>query len=197
MKFDTDKIIGLSAMAIGLASLGVVYYQAQLQREQMELERKATAASVLPYLMTNVSFSPEGSSFNLRNVGIGPALIDGVRVLHKGTVFSGDPHAFWLENRKDMTLGSNVDPVKVGRLVSAGEWVQMLGISGDQATRDRMGVEIIRLFTIAEAQSTGFYELLTKDGIALEGAVLEVTYSDVFGKQWVLRSDNIVPQPRP
>jgi hypothetical protein len=47
MKFDTDKIIGLSAMVIGLASLGVVYYQAQLQRDQMELERRATAASVM------------------------------------------------------------------------------------------------------------------------------------------------------
>ena len=196
MKFDTDKIIGLSAMAIGLASLGVVYYQAQLQRDQMELERRATAASVMPYLMMNVSFSSQGSAFNLRNAGLGPALIGGVRVLHKGTVFNGDPHAFWLQNRKDMTLGSNVDPVTVGRLVAAGDWVQMLGIGGDQATRDRMGVEIIRLFKIAEAQSSGFYELLTSKGVTLEGAVLEVTYSDVFGKQWVLRSDNIVPQPQ-
>jgi hypothetical protein len=122
-------------MVIGLASLGVVYYQVQLQREQMELERRAHAASVMPYLMMNVSFADVGVAFNLRNTGLGPARIDGVRILHKGAVFQGDPVDFYLKNRSDRNQAFNSDPIMAGRFVPAGEWVQMLGVGGDAATR--------------------------------------------------------------
>jgi hypothetical protein len=195
MRFETDRILALSAMVVGVASLIVVVYQAQLQREQMELERRATAASVLPYLMMNVSFADVGTAFNLRNAGLGPARIDRVRILHKGQELQGDPFDFYLKMRKDSDQPANSDPVKVGRLVSAGEWVQMLGSAGDEATRGAMGLEILRLFKIAEVQPH-MYEAAAKAGAVFEGAVLEVTYSSVFGEQWVLRSDNLVPQPR-
>jgi hypothetical protein len=196
MKFDTDKIIGLSAMVIGLASLGVVYYQAQLQRDQMELERRATAASVMPYLTTNMSRADVGVAFNLRNTGIGPARIEGVRILHKGTVFDGDPGDFFLKMRANPGLGYNSDPIQVGRLVPAGEWVQMLGMTGDQATRDAMGIEILRLFDIVESRSIYPQLKALKPDLVFEGAVLEITYSSVFGERWVMRSDNMVPQPQ-
>jgi hypothetical protein len=196
MKFDTDKIIGLSAMVIGLASLGVVYYQAQLQRDQMELERRATAASVMPYLTTNLSRADVGAAFNLRNTGIGPARIEGVRILHKGSVFDGDAVDFYLKMRTDSSQGYNSDPVQVGRLVPAGEWVQMLGSGGDLPTRNAMAVEILRLFDIAEARAAYPELKLFKPDIVLEGAVLEITYSSVFGDRWVMRSDNMVPQPQ-
>ncbi len=196
MKFDTDKIIGLSAMVIGLASLGVVYYQAQLQRDQMELERRATAASVMPYLTTNLSRADVGAAFNLRNTGIGPARIDGVRILHKGSVFDGDAVDFYLKMRTDSSQGYNSDPVQVGRLVPAGEWVQMPGSGGDLPTRNAMAVEILRLFDIAEARAAYPELKLFKPDIVLEGAVLEITYSSVFGDRWVMRSDNMVPQPQ-
>jgi hypothetical protein len=115
MRFDGDRLLGLSAMMVAVASLAVVVYQAQLQRDQNELERRAHAASVLPYLMFVTTMNNDGVFLNLRNTGIGPARIERVRVLHRGGEFSE--------------------------------------------------------------------------------AVLEVTYSSVFGEQWVLRSDNMVPQP--
>lgn len=160
----------------------------------MELERRATAASVMPYLMTNLSRADVGSAFNLRNTGIGPARIDGVRILHKGDVFTGDAVDFYLKMRTDPNQGYNSDPVQVGRLVPAGEWIQMLGTGGDLPTRTAMAVEILRLFDIAEARAAYPELKLFKPDIVLEGAVLEITYSSVFGEQWVMRSDNMVPQ---
>lgn len=195
MRFDSDRIIGISAMIVSAASLFVVVYQAQLQRDQMELERRATAASVMPYLTTNMSRADVGVAFNLRNTGIGPARIDGVRILHKGSVFEGDPGDFLLKMRKDPNQGFNSDPIQVGRLVPAGEWVQMIGVGGDLAARQAMAVEIARLFDIAESRSWYAQLKQAMPDLVTEGAVLEITYSSVFGEQWVLRSDTMVPVP--
>ena len=194
MKFDSDRILALSAMFVGLASLVVVVYQAQLQREQMELERRAAAAAVMPYLMMNVSFADVGVAFNLRNAGLGPARIDRVRVLHKDSAVDGDAFDFYLKMRKDPNQPANSDPVRPGRLVSPGEWVQMIGSGGDRAIREAMGLELLRLFRIAEVQPH-MYEAAKGMGAVFEEAVLEVTYSSLFGEQWVLRSDTLVPKP--
>ena len=48
MKLDTDRIVGLSAMAVGVCSLVIILYQTQLMRE-------AQHASALPYLAIAVS----------------------------------------------------------------------------------------------------------------------------------------------
>jgi hypothetical protein len=107
-----------------------------------------------------------GVAFNLRNTGIGPARIEGVRILHKGTVFDGDPGDFFLKMRANPGLGYNSDPIQVGRLVPA--------------------------------ESRSIYPQLKalKPDLVFEGAVLEITYSSVFGERWVMRSDNMVPQPQ-
>jgi hypothetical protein len=59
-----------------------------------------------------------------------------------------------------------------------------------------MGFEIIRLFDIAEARAAYPVFQARKPDVALEGAILEISYSSVFGEQWVLRSDTMVPQPK-
>jgi hypothetical protein len=133
---------------------------------------------------------------NLRNTGIGPARIEGVRVLHKGSVIQGDAYDFYVKMRRDPNQPSNNDPIKVGRMVSAGEWVQMIGGTGDEAARETMATEIVRLFDIAEVSRAMYKYLNDVKGIEPEAAVLEVTYSSVFGQQWVLRSGNMVPQAR-
>jgi hypothetical protein len=194
MRFDSDRVIGISAMVVSAASLFVVVYQAQLQRDQMELERRATAASVMPYLMMNMTLTNDGTAFNLRNAGLGPARIDGVRVLHKGSEVRGDAADFYLKMRKDQAQPYSNDSIKVGRLVPAGEWVQMLGSAPGAAFTTPMALEIVRLFRIEEAGEPR-YQAAAGMGVVFEDAVLEVTYSSVFGEQWILRSDDLVPQP--
>jgi hypothetical protein len=213
MHFNTDRIVGVSAILISVATLFVVVYQAQLQREQMELERRATAASVMPYLMVVTTINNEGVFMNLRNTGIGPARIDSVRVLHGGKAIPGDAVDFYTTMRQDPELPTDIDQLKPGRLVPAGEWVRMLGSGA--ANRNKMLVELLRLFEIAELQKNMYEEYdkqlaeqaktpavkpaLKKGEVAppillpREKAVLEVTYSSVFGEEWVLRSDTMVP----
>ena len=77
MKIDTDRIVSVSAMVVGLGSLFVFAYQARLMRESAH-------ASVLPYLTVIVMSNEQGSSLVLNNSGIGPALIDDVHVQYLG-----------------------------------------------------------------------------------------------------------------
>ena len=185
-------------MMVGVASLAVVVYQAQLQRDQNELERRAHAASVLPYLMIVTTINDQGVFLNVRNTGIGPARIERVRVLHRGREVPGDAVDFYTRMRLDPNLPTDIDQLKPGRLVPAGEWIRTLG-TANAANNEQMLKELLRLFEIAELQRNmyeGYDRLAREQGLApREEAVLEVTYSSVFDEQWVLRSDDMVPQP--
>jgi hypothetical protein len=89
IRWDTDRIVSLSAMVVGVGSLAIILYQTQLMREQQR-------ASVLPYLMIAVQSSNESTYLTVRNGGIGPALLDDVRVRYKGRDYVGDPYDFFV-----------------------------------------------------------------------------------------------------
>lgn len=193
-------------MIVGVGSLVAVVYQTQLDRESAQLDREAAqreqraqSASVLPYLAVVATINGDGTFLNVRNTGIGPARIEKVRVLHRGTEFAGDAAEFYMKYRVDPNLAFDFDLLQPGRLVPAGEWVRMVGTGGDAARREKMLIELLRLFEIAELPRGMYeeYERLapTRKLPPREKAVLEITYSSVFGEQWVLRSDSMVPQP--
>ena len=52
MRINTDRVVSLSAMLIGLGSLFIIVYQTALLREQQ-------AASALPYLMVGIQANSE------------------------------------------------------------------------------------------------------------------------------------------
>ena len=124
-KWDTDKIVSLSAMAVGVGSLVIILYQTKLMREQQR-------ASVMPYLMMAVQSNKDTTYLTLRNAGIGPALLNDVRVRYKGKEFVGDPYDFFVEQHPEVvkTLPMGVDKLIPGRLVPAGEWIQTMGTEG-------------------------------------------------------------------
>jgi hypothetical protein len=69
---------------VGVGSLVIILIQTQIMREQQR-------ASVLPYLAIAVQSSAETTGLAVRNAGIGPAILDDVRVRYKGKDFVGDP----------------------------------------------------------------------------------------------------------
>jgi hypothetical protein len=74
-----------------------------------------------------------------------------------------------------------VDKIMSGRLIPAGETVLMLE-------------DLLRLFEIAGVPKSW----LAGAGIPLTGtdrAVVEITYSSVYGDRWRVRSDRLVPEP--
>src|SRR5688572_24077661 len=116
MQVSTDRLVSLSAMFIGLATLFIVVYQTPLQRA-------AQTASVLPYLMIALQANSESTYIVLRNSGVGPALIEDVAIRYQGRAYERDPYDFYLEVRPEAAAeeGLSVDKLIPGRLVSAGE----------------------------------------------------------------------------
>jgi hypothetical protein len=185
MKITNDRIVGLSAMMVGVGSLFVAAYQTHLMRQ-------AQNASALPYLMISLNANETGVYLTLRNGGVGPALVDGVQIRFQSQDVKGDAYDFYIEQKPDYDRAAlAVDRVIPGQLIPAGESLQMLGMAG----RDRVAFlnELLRLFEIAAVPRNW----LTNAGIPLSPsgrAVLEVRYSSVYGDRWRVRSDRFIPE---
>jgi hypothetical protein len=188
-KWDTDRIVSLSAMVVGVGSLAIILYQTKLMREQQR-------ASVMPYLMIAVQSNSEGAFLTVRNTGIGPAVLGDVRVRYKGRDYVMDPYDFLVQQRPDWVKnrGFSVDKLVPGRLVPAGERIQTLGVVGE--SRVEMLKALLQLFVIAEVPKD-WLASLGIDSPGPDGAVVNVTYASVYGDTWHVRSDSFVPVPGP
>ena len=185
-KLDTDRIVSLSAMVIGISSLFVVVYQTYL-------ERVSQRAAVMPYLTVAMHSNDRYVGLALSNVGLGPALVNEVRVRYRGRDIESDPYDFFLQERPDVTTqGLAVDKIQAGRLMPAGTTSLMLSIESEVAeSRARIHDELLRLFEIAEVPKRWY---VAAGATGTEKAVFEVTYSSVYGQQWRIRSDQLVPE---
>jgi hypothetical protein len=182
LKWDADRIVGISAMVIGIGSLLTIAYQASLMRQ-------AQHASVLPYLYISLGANEQqGVRLLLSNSGIGPAIIDDVHVRYQGRDFTSDPYDFVLAQRPDIAkLGLGVDKVQTGRLIPAGVTIQMV----DFGIGQKLLPDVLRLFEIAEVPRAWYTSAGAEPG---QKAVIEITYKSVYGDRWRVRSDRIVPE---
>jgi len=80
-----DRVLSGAAMFVALSSLAIALYEAHMTREHDRL-------SVWPYVSTFHSDSGGVYTFNVRNVGLGPALVRSFQVRVDGT-----PRANWGE----------------------------------------------------------------------------------------------------
>jgi hypothetical protein len=184
MRFDTDRIVSLSALVVGIGSLFVVVYQTYLTRQQQ-------FASVRPYLYLQLQSDDQSTYLLLSNSGTGPALIDEIRVGQKDRMITGDPYDFYtgLKPEAANTLAVDVDKILPGRLIPPGTTIRMLGVTG--AHHRKMLEELLRLFAIAEVPQSWYAELGTSP---VGKAVIEITFSSIYGQRWRIRSDRLVPE---
>jgi hypothetical protein len=191
MHIDTDRVLSLSAMVIGVGSLFVILYQTHLMRLSQH-------ASVMPYLMIGFTSNSGGIHVNLRNAGIGPALIGDVRIRQATVETATDPYTFFLRgdaNRRKFRL--TVDSAVAGRLIPAGEGIQMVGVDGQFLTDDTRGSifkELLQTFDLAEVPHN-WYEGIGLSAADPRRAVIEVVYSSIYGDRWRIRSNNFSPEP--
>jgi hypothetical protein len=186
--WDTDRIVALSAMAVGLCTLFITLYQTYLARQ-------AQSASVYPYLVFAINSTDEGVYITLRNDGVGPAMVEDLHIGYRGRDYQKDPYAFFIEQRPEAANaggGLTVDRVMGGRLIPAGATVQMLGGGGGPERNKTLLTEVLRLFAIAEVPQSW---LVAAGATNPDKAVIEITYTSVYGDRWRLRSDQAVPQP--
>jgi hypothetical protein len=186
MKLNTDRVVSLTAMIVGLGSLFIIVYQTTLLREQQK-------ASVLPYLMIGLQVTDARSYIIMRNTGIGPALIEDVVLHHQGREIRQDPYDFLLAVRPESVRndGLSVDKVVPGRLVPAGEWINMLGSEGNGQA---MAGTLMSVFDIGEVPQA-WYDARGIPKSGPDKAIIEITYQSVYGDRWRLTSDTIVPKP--
>lgn len=183
-KWDTDRVVSISAMLVGLGSLFIVLYQTALIQEQQK-------AQVLPYLLIAYNTSDKGSYIALLNVGLGPALIEHVRVRHAGQTFEGDPYAYYASLADAAVSPNNVyrDRVLPGMLIRAGgDPTNMLG----SVDPSQMRPELLRTFQFVAVQDAP--SATDAAAASPEKAVLEIDYASVYGEHWRVRSDRVTPE---
>src|SRR5215510_16049588 len=83
--WNTDRVVALSAMAVGLCTLFITLYQTYMTRQ-------AQSASVLPYLVFAVNSNDAGAYITLRNDGVGPAMVEDLRIRYRGHEHLKDPY---------------------------------------------------------------------------------------------------------
>ena len=79
LTWNSDKIIGISAMSISFITLIIFIYQTNLMSKQNYL-------SILPYLGISTSNNPANNNYaiSLDNFGVGPAIIESVSLTYMG-----------------------------------------------------------------------------------------------------------------
>jgi len=185
-KLDTDRVVALSAMVVGVASLVVVVFQTRIMRQQQ-------LASALPYLMIAMHANENGTAVVLSNNGVGPALVRDVRVQQGGRDVPGDPYDFYTRLHPDSGQIS-VDKIIPGRLIPAGGSVEMLGVPARSARHLRFLGEVLHLFEFAEVPRSWY----TGAGATeRDKAVIVISYESVYGERWRVRSDRMVPERIP
>lgn len=94
-KLNTDRILGVSAMIISVLTLIIFIYQTNIMREQSKL-------SVKPRLDFTLNQSGNDSIVILQEVienkGLGPAIIDSIYFIYKGTHHTINPEDFFENN---------------------------------------------------------------------------------------------------
>ena len=109
-----------------------------------------------------------------------------------------DPYTFFLEgdaNRRKLPL--TVDSAVPGRLLPAGEGIQMVGVDGQfltDETRAVMFKDLLQTFALAEVPRN-WYEGVGLAAVDPRRAVIEVVYSSIYGDRWRIRSSSFVPEP--
>lgn len=79
IKWNSDKILGISAMSISFITLVIFIYQTNLMGKQNYL-------SILPYLSISTSDNSANNTFaiTLDNYGVGPAILESATLSYQG-----------------------------------------------------------------------------------------------------------------
>ena len=93
IKWNSERILSLSAMSISFITLVIFIYQTNLMSKQNYL-------SILPYLQLSPSHNPENNSYSLsvQNYGVGPAIIESVKLQYKGGEYDLKDYDHYLFN---------------------------------------------------------------------------------------------------
>ncbi|MBX2878123.1 MAG: hypothetical protein KTR30_38745 [Saprospiraceae bacterium] len=174
--WNTDRILGLSAMMISLLTLIIFVYQTNIMRKQSRL-------SVTPRLSFNQQENINDSLYtyknNMVNKGLGPAIIESVTIIYKGERidlrFSDFFEEHFPQYKKFAAMESDTRLSK-GSTLTAGESVNFFTIVAPVKT-----VEAFR-----------DYLEVDNDNLPFD---IEVIYRSIYEERWqmFLHSEEPIP----
>lgn len=156
-RLDSNTIISIAATIVSVCALFLSVYQTVLSRQQQ-------SAAVWPKLVVRNAYFSDGDFYrlNIRNVGIGPAIIKDVSIAQAGKSYRDlndyinyviTPSAI-----QDSTFSLDYSELDVEDVIPQGERRQLIDVKGEKATR--LFLEKRRQFSLI------------------------VTYTSIYGEEW-------------
>ncbi|MCW5515512.1 hypothetical protein [Muriicola sp. Z0-33] len=175
LKWNSEKILSLSAMSMSFITLLIFMYQTDLMKKQNYL-------SILPYLVVGDSHNRANLSYELDiyNHGVGPAIIESVTIIHQNKRYDLREH----DNRVYSllrTLAPRLDSV----------------INYSTSTLERgLAIPANAEYNIfAVNNSTEDYLLMTSEleRLLAEGLNFEIVYKSMQNEHWMISIDSEGP----
>lgn len=164
-KWDSDKIFSVSAFVISVATLVTLMYQSKIMREHQE-------KTSFPKLELWHNIGDTRYQLELKNTGVGPAILESVQIVYEDSIYNMDPASF-AKSYKDtiptlLPLGTS--SLRAGRVIEPGVNIWPINISTDSVRNH----PITQLFW-------------------LEEATVVIRYSSVYEHQWEIKGTGTAP----
>ena len=175
-KWNSDKLVSLSAISISFITLLIFIYQTNLMRRQNSI-------SIMPYLGLSTTNNTPESNFELllKNHGVGPAIIESVELEYQGKKYEladYENHLFTLLQAIEPALDSV-------RYVSSSSLERGMAIPANT---------VYTVFSVRGSEED--YRLITENLQRLleEGLDYEITYRSIQGERWRLYNNSEGPE---
>ncbi|MEP2025924.1 MAG: hypothetical protein ABJH98_05345 [Reichenbachiella sp.] len=164
-KWDSDKIFSVSAFIISVATLATLVYQSKIMREHQE-------KTSFPKLELWHNIGDSRYQLELKNTGMGPAILESIQVEFKDSIYDMDPASFakiYKDTIQDI-LPLSTSSLKAGRVVEPGINIWPINISTDSVRNH----PITKLFWS-------------------EDATVVIRYSSVYEHHWEIKGTGTAP----
>ncbi|WP_420580828.1 hypothetical protein [Reichenbachiella sp.] len=164
-KWDSDKIFSVSAFIISVATLATLVYQSQIMREHQE-------KTSFPKLELWNNNSDSRYQLELKNTGLGPAILEDIQVIFKDSVYQLDPASFahYYKDTLKIRYPLGTSSLRKGRVIEPGVKVWPINISYDSIRSH----PIANLFRSQDAQ-------------------VVIRYSSVYQQYWEIVGTGTAP----
>jgi hypothetical protein len=176
IKWNSDKIVSLSAMSISFITLVIFIYQTNLMSKQNYL-------SILPYLQISTSNDSEKNSFSLdiKNHGVGPAIIESVIIYYNNEKHDLKEYDNYFYNflKSEMPV---LDSIKFFSTASLNKGIAIPANSN------------YNVFKVYNSEKD--YKLLNSsiENLLRQGLRYEITYRSIQDERWIIHSNSEGPQ---
>lgn len=132
IKWSGDKLVGISALVISLATLFTLIYQSRIMREH---EMKSS----FPKLELWHSNSADHFKLLLMNTGLGPAVIEDYHITYRGQVYEMDhvdfAHSYSDSLKSDsVKISFSTSSLRKGRIIQPGDELYLISLRLDSTS---------------------------------------------------------------